>query len=686
MPVCRHRFLSWLLVFLACAVPVHTAFSAAKVPVLALLKALKAKDEPTRAKAAGALGRLAPKAKEAIPALIEALKDKSEWVQEMASEALQEFGQDAMPFFVKALTHPNGRVRLQVMKLLHPSDASEAQDKAILRKALPDLLKALKDKDPDIRKEAIWLLGESGDKKAIPAILILMKTDKEAEVQDAAVECFREFGPEGKAAIPDLKHILITNPTDERRLFLAFKSLESIGSASVPVIVELLNSPDSTIRKNALDSLRSMRGRAQAAVPHLVKALETQDEERRVDIIAVLRDMGPGAKAAIPTLKTLLKSLSTDVRIMASEALHTIDPKTVEGVPVLIKIIQNEQDEGIRWEAAWALGSFGPKAKAGVPALLQALQNKKVHFAAFTALQAIGGTGEKPTLAALVKLLSEPDPELRVTALTSLKELGQRAKNALPSLLTSLQHKSEKVRNAAAMALSAVGPNVPPAVKSLTKSLQDSSVRVRMAAAYALTQIDGNNQEGVKVLLAELKADQKWSIRHRAIELLGGTGHRAKCAIPTLIQVFSTNPVGIDPGEEDSLLSARTSAHSLLREFGPPTRPAIQAYLAALDDENSWICYLAGNSLGYIRPDAAKEVIPALIKRLHHKDPTNRERAVKILEKMGQDARKAMPALVEALDDRDARVRSAARDAFNAIQRKKPHARRPKVPDSAASS
>jgi HEAT repeat protein len=660
---------------LVLAVPAQTVFSAAKDPVAAPLKALKLKDETKRAKAAGALGRLAPKAKAAIPALIETLKDDSEWVQEMASEALQEFGRDAMPFFVKALTHPNGCVRLQVMKLLSPSEKSKVQDKAILRKAVPLLLRALKNKDPAIRKEAVWLLSQSGDKKTIPAIIGLMKSDTLGEVREVAVKSLQEFGPEAKAALPDLRQIVKRKRNDDLAASV-LDILGSIGPPSVPLLIEIITSADSDMRYNAVWKLGCMGAGAKPAVPHLVKALDDRNDTVRKGVITALGFIGPDAKPAIPALKRLLRDPVPDVRILAGLSLHEIDPKRLEGIVVITTILRKDKEK--RSFAVSALGAFGPKAQSAVPALLRATRHKELQESAIGTLKEIGPAAEQATIAALAEHLLDPDLELRATTLTNLKNLGPRAKNAVPALVNALKDNNEEMRKKAAKALAAVGPGAKAALKALTNSLKDQSVWVRLEAAYALTQIDSNNREGIKVLLTEVESGEKWNSRGHAIELLGGAGARAKIAVPNLIQVLSTMPIGFDPDQEGWLNDARFRAISVLKQLGSAARQAIPACLAALYAEDCFIRDEAAKALQKIGFNPSKEMVTTLIKLLKKKDNTKqRILAAEILEKIGPAAMKAVPALTEALDDRDYCVRFAARKAWKAIQGKQSHARIP---------
>jgi HEAT repeat protein len=103
---------------------------------------------PSGARAARSLAAL--EAKEAVPGLTTALKDKDPGVRADAAEALWSIGPPA-------------------------------------KDAVPDLIAALKDRSPDVRYNAAGALGEIGAeaRDAVPALNACLK-DRDANVPDAA--------------------------------------------------------------------------------------------------------------------------------------------------------------------------------------------------------------------------------------------------------------------------------------------------------------------------------------------------------------------------------------------------------------------------------------------------------------------------------------------------------------------
>jgi HEAT repeat protein len=97
------------------------------------------------------------------------------------------------------------------MKALESKDVQNRRDASMYfqlmrsKKAIPALLKALKDPDPIVRRNvanAFWWLGEDS-KPAVPSLAALLHDD-DVEVRRAAARTLLELGLSSKEAIPTL--------------------------------------------------------------------------------------------------------------------------------------------------------------------------------------------------------------------------------------------------------------------------------------------------------------------------------------------------------------------------------------------------------------------------------------------------------------------------------------------------
>ena len=83
-----------------------------------------------------------------------------------------------------------------------------AIQKSLVADVLPDIYKALEDKDPAIRAAAAQCLGACDEPidKALPALLKILKDDKEDDVaRVGATRGLASMGPNAKGALPTLR-------------------------------------------------------------------------------------------------------------------------------------------------------------------------------------------------------------------------------------------------------------------------------------------------------------------------------------------------------------------------------------------------------------------------------------------------------------------------------------------------
>jgi HEAT repeat protein len=206
-----------------------------------LIEALKDIDIWVRCSAAEALGNIGDSV--AVPGLIEALKDIDNRVRRSALTALVEIGDTgAVPGLIEALKDTDNWVRCRAAEAL-----GQIGDKV----AVPGLIEALKDKDYEVRRSALTALVEIGDTEAVPALILALK-DTDIWVRFSAAEALGKFGD--KVAVPGLIEAL--KDTDDLVRRNAVEALVKIGD-KVPVValLEVLKDPNREVRKSAVEAL-----------------------------------------------------------------------------------------------------------------------------------------------------------------------------------------------------------------------------------------------------------------------------------------------------------------------------------------------------------------------------------------------------------------------------------------------
>lgn len=204
--------------------------------------------------------------------------------------------------------------------LRHPASTPEEQAKYDARVALAvrTLTKALTDRDPKVRKSAVFGFGLLGNlvHLDLPPELIAALGDESRLVRHAALRALYE----GRFMI-----------------------------GLVPGLMKALESPARDVRYDAGHLLGQLGPAAVPAVPALLAILkEPFDRQEREKTHAVAWDWDPACSAARSLVQIsssnqviagLIEALSSDVdeRVScAAEGLGTLEPKAVEAVPALI--------------------------------------------------------------------------------------------------------------------------------------------------------------------------------------------------------------------------------------------------------------------------------------------------------------------------------------------------------------
>jgi HEAT repeat protein len=198
-----------------------------------LLRGMKDEDNHVRLRVAGCMWVIGPRAREAVPALIEALKDTAkikdnrvgwESVRAAALWSLARMGpaaKGALPAVVDLLDSGEPQVRRDALKVLETVGDSD-------ERVAPALLKALKHKEKEVRVLAAVNLGQMGPKYAKDALPLLLDGLDVSEVKDQSeggqadsrqyliVRALGKMGPVAAEAVPRLRALL----NDPRRGFV----------------------------------------------------------------------------------------------------------------------------------------------------------------------------------------------------------------------------------------------------------------------------------------------------------------------------------------------------------------------------------------------------------------------------------------------------------------------------------
>jgi HEAT repeat protein len=103
-------------------------------------------------------------------------------------------------------------------------------------------------------------------------------------------------------------------------------------------------------------------------------------------------------EAGLPTIKAALKDKDLEVRKQAALAFGRCDPDDSDAVSLLVDLLKNDKDEGVKQNAAMGLAALGSKATDAIPALRaasKATENKKLDRVYKDAMKSINGNPKK---------------------------------------------------------------------------------------------------------------------------------------------------------------------------------------------------------------------------------------------------------------------------------------------------
>lgn len=470
----------------------------------------------------------------------------------------------------------------------------------------------------------------------------------------------------GLATVPDLLHIIRTgSSTDKEKARLKLMSLPAGSQRTVlDLIVAANTDPDSDVRKYAKKALVHMAPNWQQstyvhlAVPRLVLALDDQDSTVREAAVETLGKIGAPSIEAVPKLITMsLTDPYLDVKKAASKALLIIDPNWTrteaahKAIPLLIMALldsdsrvseaaakaladidpnwtnRDEIDEILpkildrlnsnvidkQLSAVLLLGMIGPKAKSAVEKLLDLFMDgssllfEKTIWALskiYPDWQALPATATM--VYKIAKKLQDPAPETVLKALRVLSLLGPGAQSSTSEVIIScLAHSDDDVRKQAKLFLENIGgdwrksPAAKTAMSDLLDKLLDPIELDKNPALEALNTINPHWARtkmtiGRLPLFIQALHHSETEIKRVAIQILGQMEQDAIEAIPDLLTLSFIS--------EDRILSM--TAEEALDNIDPFWRET----------------------------NAAKSIIPNLIKYLVHENRDYHFRALEALE------------------------------------------------------
>ena len=494
------------------------------VPYLIEILNNKNEDRFVRAHAASILGRIGDE--KAFQALLEAqktLRDDKEVVSRSIITVLGNMGDErAIPDLIKRHETPEDRDEFKrwtvedalleigrkngakpFLNFLYNDGARKVLIKIGDKKIVDALIEKLKriekpeiDKTADmairIRCNAAEVLGELGDKKALPA---LTEASKDENVRKAALW-----------------------------------AIEKIVAYNVDELIKQMQSNDPKISEHAVAGLyysisdsTNYKRKALKAVPTLIGLLRARnaDEEYWLYVYTIEALEKIGDQRAIEPLEKALEGWYENIPTKAAKALDALKWKPRSEKQKLVYAI--------------ATGDIDTLAKYTDEKTFSVLIERLKYWHTNTNTRkaiaiALGKIGNKKAIAPLIEVLIYPGDENDHSAtIESLKQLGWN-----PDLVKALKHENYGVRRYAARSLGERGDKV--AVEPLIEALNDKEDNVVNEVMDALAKL--KDKRAVKPIIDKLSALHEGGITY-AIDALKEIGDPS--GISALVEILKSN-------------------------------------------------------------------------------------------------------------------------------------------------
>jgi len=288
----------------------------------------------------------------------------------------------------------------------------------------------------------------------------------------------------------------------------ALVALGKIASRTLPGLLDALRDGETSVRRNALRALGTLKELDTGIAPDLVPLLHDSDVEIRwfaVDILGQIK-----AVDTVPEVNSLLADSDSNVRRSAVIALGAIGSE--DSIPRLLDALL-DSDINVQSVAASALKQYGERA---VPQLILALDRDNITLRC-KVIEVLGQLKCNEAVPQLMNALNDPDAGVRRNAIGALGQM--KVPDLTEKLVNALADPDAGVRGAAAYSLRTSGSV--DAVPALIKALNDTFIVVRMHAAQSLGYL--KDERAVSSLRAALR-DEDEEVRGWATWALGEIG------------------------------------------------------------------------------------------------------------------------------------------------------------------
>jgi HEAT repeat protein len=380
-------------------------------------------DEVDRCYAARTLGILGDT--QAIPTLIQCLRDEDIDVSIDAAEALGRIGEPSVvPALIESLTHdPNGEVKTAVVEALGKIEGKDVIAPLLeVAKSCPNNI-AWDEGNQwnvwwDMQLEAVKALGRKRVTEAVPILSAILTDEENQDIESEVLTALALIGGEGEKVL--IQRLTQGTPRERRRAATALGL--SHGAAARKALAQAMNDQAEDVRIAAIYSLGKQN--AVKYIDIMLRFLKDADPEMRcaaVDVTVALSANQENADIMREKLVPLLFDPNPIVRAATLKALSGIEDIPQETL-VSIRQCLSDSYSAIISAASILLARLGDHTI--LLTLLQILSNQERDVVLRSQVAtALGILGNMEALNILTWAVGDEEQSVRLAALNALMQL-----------------------------------------------------------------------------------------------------------------------------------------------------------------------------------------------------------------------------------------------------------------------
>ena len=642
-------------------------------------------------------GRIGPPAKEALPKLYELARNDSERVRWSVFQSIYQIegnNDNVQKLKIANIKHKNPKVRVETINDLDRYQMTED--------VLSSIDGALNDPDPNVKFAACKVLSRhNGDKQKIIQAL------KEACDANPPMKCSSDFfslvktyGSAAKPLASSMPNLIVDDNAGYFREIA--DTTAAIGGDYEPCvkrIAEMAFKGNKNTQYSSFEALRGFKEKAVSAIPILYESKnKTSEEDSNVCrvLVQIVSGITPETKVSAEDLLKIMdcdnyEMIETDFNALMkiNADPHLIAKRLVE--------IAGTKDYHFADRALEKLGELGYKAGNVIPDVTE-LYNRKDGAVSYEAKEATKKIlksvpeGEKIDAESLLKILDSDNDELYKVAIPVILANGGNAEMVIQKLISNIESGDYSLSQASVRGFYALGDESFKAIPRLCEVVKTKPDKVKSEAQSAIDQVIATLKPGknypMDVLLQALnccRGQDGFHLAKRIIEVTGDRqavfNHLANMVVSQDKNTFNNGGWALSLFKSDAVdalpmllkqqpkINTNSEMHNvvsnILADIKPETKVSLDVLLDCMgtgDLGPATYAFLAYQKKG----GDTDKMVDKLIEFSKNNDRDISLEAVRLLEKLGKKAKKAVP-ILKSLPERDERYNEDLGFAIRAI-------------------